>query len=92
MRAVPAQFLDLEGLVKGRSIDLLKVDIEGAKFDFVEQYPQLLGGVRAVMIEIHAAPEAKQRRLHSLPQQAGLRRKAPPLERGGAILSILQRW
>jgi FkbM family methyltransferase len=88
----PAQFLDLEAIVKGRRIDLLKVDIEGAEFDFVEQYPELLGRVQSVMMEIHEAPETAQRKLYSQLQVAGLRLKGPALQHSGYALAMFQRW
>jgi FkbM family methyltransferase len=91
-RGVSVEFFDLETLVEGRRVDLLKVDIEGAEFDFIEQYPRLLGRVQAVMIEIHHAPEAKERRLHSQLQEAGLRLRASPLQHGADALAMFQRW
>ena len=88
---VAAQFFDLEMLVKGRPIDLLKVDIEGAEFDFVEQYPELLNRVQALMIEIHQAPESKQKRLHLQLAEAGLRLQSAPIEHNGYSLARFQR-
>ncbi len=91
-RGVTAQFLDLESLLHDRPIDLLKVDIEGAEYEFVDQYPILLGKVQAMMIEIHGAADSKPRRLFSQLHEMGLRLKAPPLEHGGNTLAMLQRW
>ncbi len=91
-RGMAAQFFDLEDLVNGRSIDLLKVDIEGAEFDFIEQYPHLLGRVTAMMIEIHGTNEARQQLLYSQLQAVGLRLKAPPIGQGSDNLAMFQRW
>ena len=92
MRAVPANFIDLESLTKARPIDLLKIDIEGAEFDFAGQYIQLLTQVQALMIEIHGADKEKHRHLYSRFDQAGLKLKAPPLEHDGHVLAMFQRW
>src|SRR5262245_18659758 len=37
-RGVSADFFDLETLVENRPVDLLKIDIEGAEFEFVETH------------------------------------------------------
>jgi len=92
MHPVPANFIDLESLTKGRSIDLLKMDIEGAEFDFAEQYVQLLSRVQAVMIEIHGPANQQHQRLYSRFDQAGLKLRVPPLEHGGHTLAMFQRW
>lgn len=89
---VTAPFLDLNTLVQDRPIDLLKLDIEGAEFDFVEQYPELLNRTHAVMAEIHDAPAATHQRLYSRFESAGLRLASPPLKHGGHALAMFQRW
>jgi FkbM family methyltransferase len=91
-RGVAAEYFDLETLVKGRRIDLLKMDIEGAEFDFVEHYPELLGRVQAVMMEIHQAAEGRQARLYEQLAAAGLKPKGAPIEHGGYSLAMFQRW
>jgi FkbM family methyltransferase len=92
MRPMPANFIDLESLTKGRFVDLLKIDIEGAEFDFAGQYTQFLSRVQALMIEIHGADKEQHRLLYSRFDQAGLKLKAPPVEHGGHILAMFQRW
>ena len=91
-RGISAPFLDLEKLVENRPIDLLKVDIEGAEFDFVGEYPQLIRNVQALMIEIHDGPESKQRQLRAQMEEAGLRLKASPIDHSGHTLAMFQRW
>jgi hypothetical protein len=90
-RAVPAEFFDLESLVKGRPIDLLKVDIEGAEFDFVDNYYGLLQRTQAVMIEVHEAPGQRKTSLYSQLNQAGLWLRGTPIENGEATLAMFQR-
>ena len=51
-RFVP--YVDLTTLVKpGEKVDLLKCDIEGAEFDLIENYGELLRSVDAAVIEFH---------------------------------------
>jgi FkbM family methyltransferase len=48
------QYIDIEEhLCPDEIIDLLKCDIEGAEFDFVEVYEELLKRTRVLVIEIH---------------------------------------
>jgi FkbM family methyltransferase len=89
---VDADFFDLESVVGGRRIDLLKIDIEGAEFDFVEQYPELLERVLAVMVEIHKTSEDRLGRFHAQMQRAGLQLRTPVLRHGPDLLALFQRW
>jgi FkbM family methyltransferase len=51
-RFVP--YVDLATIVKpGEKIDLLKCDIEGAEFDLIDNYAELLRNVDAAVIEFH---------------------------------------
>ena len=90
-KAVEAEYLDLESLVGGRTIDLLKIDIEGAEYDLVAQYPELLKQVRRMMIEIHSAPESRQRELRNSLERAGLRQFGAAVEHSGYQLAMFQR-
>jgi FkbM family methyltransferase len=47
------EYLDLAQLAAGRSIDLLKLDIEGAEFEFVAANPDVLALVRNAVVEVH---------------------------------------
>lgn len=42
--------------------DLVKIDIEGAEYDFVRAYPQICRGARALVLEWHAPTERDARR------------------------------
>jgi FkbM family methyltransferase len=47
-------FIDLEKQLAGfATIDLIKCDIEGSEFDFIDNYENLLKKTRAVVIEFH---------------------------------------
>ena len=88
---VKAEYLDLEALIGGRTIDLLKIDIEGAEYDFVAQYPELLKQVRRLMIEIHSAPDSRQSELRVSLERAGLRQFGRAVEHSGYQLAMFER-
>lgn len=48
----PVSYVDLENIVTP-SVDIIKCDIEGSEFDFVENYPDLLRKTQLVFMEIH---------------------------------------
>lgn len=48
-------YVDLETLVDGGSLNLLKVDIEGSEFQLINSYPSLLRRTRVLAVEFHAA-------------------------------------
>ena len=89
-RAVEVEFLDLDRLLGNRLIDLLKIDIEGAEFEFVKAYPGLLGRVRTLMIEIHENSENQLRSLHRSLENCGLRLRTAPIEQGTASLAMFE--
>ncbi len=91
-RGVPAEFLDLEQLVSERQVDLLKVDIEGAEYDLVANYPELLQRVDKLMIEIHSAPEERQKEFNASLAEAGLQPVGQVVSHGGFQLARFQRF
>lgn len=90
-RGIPAEYLDLEKLVGDRTVDLLKVDIEGAEYEMVSNYPRLLKRVQKLMMEIHSAPKTRQDELHASLERAGLRPVGRPLDHSGYQLAMFQR-
>ena len=88
---VQVDYLDLGTLVGQRRVDLLKIDIEGAEFEFVEAYPSLLARVDALVIEIHEASERVLQRMLSSLRSLGLAPVCPPLVHGSAQLTRYQR-
>ncbi|MGO8697757.1 MAG: FkbM family methyltransferase [Limisphaerales bacterium] len=90
-RGVSVEYLDLDQLVGNRQVDLLKIDIEEAEYEFARNYPKLLQGVQRLMIEIHAAPDAQQQELLGIFEQAGLHMACKPLEHAGFQLAMLHR-
>jgi len=90
-KAVAASYIDLDQLVGDRPIDLLKVDIEGAEFELIANYPELLGRVQKLMIEIHSAPDASKNNLLASLARAGLQRVGQVVEHSGYELASYQR-
>jgi FkbM family methyltransferase len=90
-RAIQVDYLDLDALVGNRAIDLLKVDIEGAEYEFARAYPDLLRRAKAMVIEIHDQPEKRVEAIHRAFEEAGLQLRSKPLRNGGATLAMYQR-
>ena len=88
---IPASYLNLDDLVGNRTIDLLKVDIEGAEYELVANYPGLLERVQKMMIEIHSASDSNQKDLRAAIERAGLQRVGQVLEHSGYQLASYQR-
>lgn len=90
-RSVSADYLDLEQLVDNRPVDLLKIDIEGAEYDLVANYPKVLAQVQKLMIEIHSTSEANRNKLDASLDQAGLRKIGRTVDHGEFQLAMFQR-
>lgn len=90
-RPVRAEYLDLEPLVGDRPIDLLKMDVEGAEYEVIANYPALLRRIRHLMIEIHSESKQKQEQLFEDLSNGGLDLVRPPLKHGGYQLAMFQR-
>lgn len=89
--AVQSDYLDLEKITNNRKIDLLKIDVEGAEYDLVENYSGLLQRVNSVMIEIHERAEHCVASLHAGLERVGLRLRCAPLKHQSASLAMFQR-
>ncbi len=72
------------------SIDVLKVDIEGSEYDFVENYAELLERTRLLAMEIHDVGEPIERVLDAL-DAAGLTPCLPHIRKGNNLLVIYKR-
>lgn len=70
-RRVP--YVDLAANLGGADVDLLKVDIEGSEYAFVEHNGEVLARSRLLLMEIHEAPQATQRSMFEQIEAAGLR-------------------
>jgi FkbM family methyltransferase len=90
-KSITVNYLDLGKLLGVRPIDLLKIDIEGAEYDFVANYPELLSRVQYLMIEVHSAQETHREQLFKALHAAGLYETDEPLIHSGYQLARFQR-
>lgn len=74
-----------------RTIQLLQVDIEGAEYDLIANYPALFQRVERLMMEIHTASPERTRELNAALAAAGLRPFGRTLDHAGFQLAMFQR-
>ena len=67
------------------------MDIEGAEFELIANYPELLGRVQKLMIEIHSAPDSSKNNLLASLAKAGLQQVGQVVEHNGYQLASYQR-
>ena len=90
-RRTAADFVDIEQVVSGDSvIHLLKCDIEGAEFSFVENYQSFLGRVQVAVFEVHhRAGNVEQ--LRATLAKAGLSDERLVVDRGDTSVRMYAR-
>jgi hypothetical protein len=77
--------------------DLIKVDIEGAEYDFVARYPGVCAAARALVVEWHA-PSAEDGRVAGLCRELAARGFAqsavlrPPHRAAGVLTGLELFW
>jgi FkbM family methyltransferase len=74
-----------------RTIDILKVDIEGSEHALVGNYPDLLRRTRLVAMEVHGTPETPPARVLDALEAAGLKPCLPHISKGPNLLVIYRR-
>jgi FkbM family methyltransferase len=84
-------YLDLLEIVENRTIDLMKIDIEGSEFEFIRLNLELLSQVNLIFMELHEAPQKKHQELFECLQSVGLYRATSSLEVKGQKLMIFRR-
>lgn len=87
----PIPYVDLEALVGGRRIDLLKMDIEGSEYTVAEVYPELLGRVGVMFLELHEAEPGRQAEFLATLRDGGLKPVSEAIPSCGQQLLILSR-
>jgi FkbM family methyltransferase len=87
--AIP--FVNLQELVGDRTIDLMKLDIEGGEFDLIESSLDVFKQVNLLFMELHEASPEQHQRLYTNLQSVGLYPAALPISCHGQQLVILQR-
>lgn len=78
-------------LVGDRTVDLLKIDIEGGEFDFIQSNLDFLKQVNLIFMELHEAPKKLHQELFDSLSSVGLHLASKPLEAYGQQLVIFQR-
>lgn len=84
-------YIDLLDLVGKQDIDLLKIDIEGGEFKFVNLNLEILKQVNLIFMELHNAPKEVHDELLTSLQSVGLYQANLPLQANGQQLLIFQR-
>jgi FkbM family methyltransferase len=82
-RARLVSFVDLMPLIGGQEIDVLKVDIEGGEYPFVQHNADVLARSNLVVMEVHDAPDEAQARMFADVQATGLAPLGRPVDADG---------
>lgn len=85
------KYLDLNQIVGDRPVDLLKLDIEGGEFDFVDSHLELLSRTNLIFMELHASPKSKREHLLNQLSSVGLKVAEDPVKCHGQELVIFTR-
>jgi FkbM family methyltransferase len=85
------EFLDLPSLVGDRTIDLMKIDIEGGEFDLVRCNLDLFKRVRTIFMELHTGTDGQRQELLDGLRSVGLVPLGEPLAAHGYELIIFHR-
>ncbi|MDK2408327.1 FkbM family methyltransferase [Aphanizomenon sp. PH219] len=89
--AYQVNYIDLLEFVGERTIDLMKIDIEGGEYDFVPANLRLLSQTNLVFIEIHSATEEMYEKLYKNLESVGLQASEKPIYNENHQLLIFQR-
>ena len=84
------KYVDLSTYTKGHEIDILKLDIEGAEFDFCHHNEGLLRSVRVLVMEVHHQAGSYDD-MTALLGKAGLVQYGQPVEANQNMLAIFTR-
>lgn len=82
-RGRSVSFVDVLPLLGRDAIDVLKLDIEGGEYPFVQHNGDVLARSNLVIMEVHDAPDATQAQMFSAVQAAGLRPLGRPVDADG---------
>jgi FkbM family methyltransferase len=76
-------FVDLMPIIGGQEIDVLKVDIEGGEYPFVQYNGDVLARSNLVVMEVHDAPDEAQAVMFAAVEAAGLAPLGRPVNADG---------
>lgn len=84
-------YVDLVEIIGERTIDLLKIDIEGGEFDLIESQSSLFNKANLLFIELHTAPKQMHQKFFEALNSVGLSLATKPLSANGQQLMIFQK-
>jgi FkbM family methyltransferase len=90
-KAFQVNYINLLDVVGDRTIDLMKIDIEGGEYEFIPANLQLLSKTSLLFMEIHLAAEEIQRELFESLASIGLKIVSDPIKNESHQLLIFQR-
>lgn len=90
-RPYQVEYIDLQDIIGKQTIDLMKIDIEGAEYNFFKENPDILQQVNLLLLELHQESEHKQREVLKTLESAGLVLVEKPLKSHEHQLIIFQR-
>jgi FkbM family methyltransferase len=85
-------YLELLEVVGNRTIELMKIDIEGGEFEFVKSNLELLNKVNLIFMELHEASEEMHHELFDCLQSVGLSLLTKSIENHAQKLIIFSRY
>lgn len=86
---VPA--MRLGDIIGARSVDLLKLDVEGAEYRLVEDELEVFSRARLICMELHDAPPHQQQRVMDALSSIGHNLVMPPVASSGHRLTLFAR-
>lgn len=92
-RAEPHElsYLDLAESISSQTIDIIKIDIEGGEFEFINANLELFKQVNLIFMELHEASPEKHSKLLGQLESVGLSLARQPLKCHGQQLVIFHR-
>jgi FkbM family methyltransferase len=83
--------LNLDDLLAGRDVDVLKIDIEGAEYELFQDQLEFLGRTRVVLLEMHKNTLDKRKMILDKMEEAGLLVAMRPIKSHGQELIVFKR-
>jgi FkbM family methyltransferase len=90
-KAYQVPYLNLSGLIKYKTIDVMKIDIEGGEYVFIQNNLDILKITNLILMELHQEEKKLQQDTLDLLKSVGLVMVANPVEANGQQLIILKR-
>ena len=85
------EFIDLNQTLGDQTIDVMKIDIEGGEFDFVEHNRRLIANTRCLLLEMHGQEQDEHQKLLDTFKGVGLKLLSRTTEASGYQLLMFGR-